>query len=90
MNRRSVTKWHHFDPGLQTSAPIQQEMIRELQRMKPKLIVIEANWEDWWEPNGSALSSGITLLDDYISHDFETVATFGANTVMRPRSSEPR
>jgi len=87
MNRKSATKWHHFDPGLQTSAPIQQEMVGELQRAKPKLIVIVSDWAEAQEPNDSALSSGVTVLDDYLRQAFEPVATFGPNTVLRPRSA---
>jgi hypothetical protein len=88
MNRRTTTKWYEFNPGLQTSAPIQQEMVGELQRAKPKLIVLESKWADVREPNDSALSSGVTVLDDYLRHAFEPAATFGANTVLRARSPE--
>jgi hypothetical protein len=88
LNRRSVTKWHQFEPGLQTSAPIQQEIVRELRHAKPRLIVLEANWQDLREPNDSGLSSGVTVLDDYIRDAFEPVATFGTNTVLVARSSE--
>ena len=86
MKRPPATKWYEFDPGLQTSAPIQQEMVGELQRAKPKLIVIEASWNEVREPNDSVLSSGVTVLDDYIRDAFEPVATFGSNTIMRARS----
>jgi hypothetical protein len=85
-NRLAATKWHQFDPGLQTLAPTQRLMIGELERSPPKLIVIEDIWADHQEPNDSALSSGVTLLDDYLRRAFEPVATFGANTVLRPRS----
>jgi hypothetical protein len=87
MNRKSVTKWVQFDPGVQTSEPVQREIVRDLERAKPKLIVIEAIWLDWREPNGTSVSSGVTVLDDYIRGAFEPVATFGANTIMRPRSA---
>ncbi|HXA26596.1 MAG TPA: hypothetical protein VNW90_30270 [Acetobacteraceae bacterium] len=86
MNRPPATKWYEFDPGLQTSAPIQQEMVGELQRAKPKLIVIDASWSEVREPNDSVLSSGVTVLDDYLRNAFEPVATFGSNTIMRARS----
>jgi hypothetical protein len=82
MNRPSATKWHHFDPGLQTSAPIQREMVGELQRVHPKLIVTVAKWDNEHEPNDSALSSGVTILDDYIRQAYQPVAKFGANTVL--------
>jgi len=86
MNRKSATKWHQFDPGVQTLAPTQQIIIEELEQARPKLIVIEDIWADWREPNASAISSGVTLLDDYLRRAFEPVATFGANTILRPRS----
>jgi hypothetical protein len=41
------------------------------------------------EPNDSAVSSGVTLLDDYIREAYEPVATFRAITVLRLRSVEP-
>jgi hypothetical protein len=87
MNRKSATKWYEFNPGLQTSAPIQREMVGELERAKPKLIVIEAIGADVWEPNDSVFSSGVTVLDDYLRQAFEPIATFGSNTVLRPRST---
>ncbi len=90
MNRRPVTKWFTFDPGLQTTAPIQRAMIRDLEQARPKLIVIEDIWADWREPNDSAISSGVTLLDDYIRRAYEPVAAFGVNTIMRPVSSANR
>jgi hypothetical protein len=85
MKRSPATKWYEFDPGLQTSAPIQQTMVGELQRAKPKLVVLDASWTEVTEPNDSALSSGVTVLDDYIRCTFEPVATFGSNTIMRAR-----
>ena len=88
MKRNPITKWHEFDPGVQTTEPIQQEMIGELRRSKPKLIVLGRDWDDANEPNDSSLSSGVTILDSYLKSAFEPVATFGANTVLRARSSE--
>jgi hypothetical protein len=89
VNRPSATKWYETNSGLQTTEPIQREMIHELEQTKPKLIVIEDIWADWREPNESAISSGVTLLDDYIHRAFEPVASFGVNTVLRPRSAGP-
>ena len=39
-NRRPATKWHHFDPGLQTSAEIQREIITELEVKRPPVVVL--------------------------------------------------
>jgi 4-amino-4-deoxy-L-arabinose transferase-like glycosyltransferase len=79
---RSATKWHQFDPGLQTSARIQREMIDELKRNRPSYVVLESQWDGVLEPNASAQSSGIVLLDDYIRRNFHLVATFGAVSVL--------
>jgi hypothetical protein len=84
-DRRSVTKWHHFDPMLQNSVPIQEAMIAELRRAQPKLIVLDATWNDVNEPNDSRLSTGVTLLDDYISEAYEPVKQFGMLTILQPR-----
>jgi Dolichyl-phosphate-mannose-protein mannosyltransferase len=81
-NLRSATKWHQFDPGLQTSAGIQGEMIDELKRNRPSYVVLESHWDSVQEPNASAQSSGVVLLDDYIRQNFHMVATFGTISVL--------
>jgi hypothetical protein len=88
MHRPPATKWYEFDPGMTTLAPIQQQIVDDLKRAKPKLIVLEPNWVDFaQEPNDSMISSGVTILDDYIKQTFEPVATFGQYTILRDRSS---
>ncbi len=84
-DRRSVTKWHQFDPGVQTTLAIQQRIVSELRRASPRLIVLEATWDNDREPNDSAISSGVTELDDFIRSAFEPVVTFGENTVLAAR-----
>lgn len=86
VNRKSATKWYHFDPGLQTSVKIQTLILGELRRANPKLIVIDPYWFGESEPNESALSSGVTLLDDYIKETFSPAATFGQYAVLRRRT----
>jgi hypothetical protein len=76
--RMPATKWHQFDPGLQTSALIQAEIIRELENSKPPLVWVESSFDWIVEPNESALSSGITLLDDYLRRTYVPAATFGS------------
>lgn len=82
VNLRSTTKWYQFDPGLQTSMRIQREMIDELEHNHPHYIVLELQWDDVQEPNASAQSSGVVLLDDYIYQNFYSVATFGLISVL--------
>ena len=78
-----ATKWHHFDSGLQSNREIQTAMIGELQAAKPPYVVLESEWEDFDEPNESAVSSGVTLLDDFLRSNFQPVQVFGKLTVLR-------
>lgn len=76
--RMPATKWHQFDPGLQTSAEIQTEMVHELERNQPPYVWLESSWDDNNEPNDSVKSSGVTLLDDYIRKEYIPVQNFGS------------
>jgi len=75
--RMPVTKWHHFDPGLQTAADVQAEIIAELEKSKLQYVWLEASWDDVAEPNESAKSSGVYLLDVYIRNHYQLEQTFG-------------
>ncbi len=82
-DRPSVTKWHHMDPGVQTTEPIQREMVAELRAKLPPFVVLDTTWDGEHEPNGSAISSGVTVLDDYIRSAFKPVEIFGAVQVWK-------
>lgn len=90
MARPAATRWHESHPGIQTTEPIQREMIAEFTARNVRVLVLSAEWEDIREPNESALSSGVTLLDDYIKANFEETDKFGAVSVWRrkPASGE--
>lgn len=79
---RPATKWYHFDPGLQTSEKIQREIILDLETVKPRYVVLETDWDNIMEPNSSAISSGVFLLDDYIWTRYKPIALFETITVM--------
>jgi hypothetical protein len=81
VNRRPATKWYHFDPGLQTTKPIQREIIQDLQNNKPKFIVIDSEWDANEEPNESSVRSGVKDLDDFIAQNYPVVARFGIYTI---------
>jgi len=74
--RLSATKWHHFDPGVQTTPEIQTEMVGELEAIKPKIVVLRSDWSDIREPNESSISSGVSILNDFIRAHYGLVATF--------------
>ena len=83
--RLPATHWHHYDPGLQTRADIQAEMVAELQRQSVRIIVLSPEWDNVMEPNASALSSGVTLLDDYIRTHYEKVEQYGPLSILARR-----
>ena len=74
--RQPATKWNHFDPGLQSSEPVQAEMVADLERSKPPLVILDTQWDDSHEPNASSKHSGVTLLDDYIRQHYKEAARF--------------
>jgi hypothetical protein len=80
--RPSVTKWHQFDPGVQTTREIQSEMVGELQKRRPRYVVLSSEWDGVEEPNESAHSSGVTLLDQFIRANYRAVATFGKIAIL--------
>lgn len=75
--RLPATHWHQFDPGLQTRADIQAAIVADLQRSRVRWVVRDASFDEVEEPNGSARSSGITLLDRYIDGNYRPVASSG-------------
>jgi len=86
LDRPPATRWYHFDPGLQTTRPIQQQMVAELQSARPPYVVIETWPVGMPEPNGSSISSGVTLLDDYVRQSYKPVANFGIYGIMARQS----
>jgi hypothetical protein len=44
--------------------------------------VLESEWDDFDEPNESSVSSGVTLLDDFLRSNFQPVRVFGKLTVL--------
>lgn len=86
---RSATRWHDLHPGVQTTAAVQAEMVAELRAQRLTYVVLDADWDDVAEPNESARSSGVTLLDDYLRAAFRPVFAAGALTVLVPMTQPP-
>jgi hypothetical protein len=76
-DRPPATKWYHFDPGLQTSNLIQSKIVADLEADMPRFVVLDTEWDEINEPNGSSVSSGVNTLDNYIDSKFLDVADFG-------------
>lgn len=80
--REAATGWYDLHPGVQTTEPIQREMIRSLESAHVSYIVRD-NLQYPDEPNQSRFSSGVNLLGNYISRNYETQRTFGALEVLK-------
>jgi len=78
-----LTKWHHFDPGLQNSLAVQRQIVADFERTGPLYIWLESTWESANEPNQSRLSSGVHLLDRHIAAHYALEKTFGKVAILR-------
>ncbi|WP_188512999.1 hypothetical protein [Blastomonas aquatica] len=76
-DRLPGTHWHHFDPGLQTRADIQRQVIADLRRNRVRWVVRDSSFDDVAEPNASARSSGVGILDDFLAEQYRPVASSG-------------
>lgn len=81
--RHSATKYHELHPGLATTKEVQLEIVDELKRNNVKFIVLWSGAENVAEPNESSLSSGITILDDYIRTNYAPVMYFGPYKILQ-------
>lgn len=73
LNRPISTKYHELSPGLATTKNTQLEIIRDLQNNKVKFVILRREENPKPEKNLSSLSTGITILDDYLEINFNEV-----------------
>jgi len=71
-DRRSGTYFHDYIPGLTTSREVQQRIVSDLITNKVRTVII-AKTPLPNEPNPSRISSGISLLDDYLRSAFSPI-----------------
>jgi len=82
---KAATRWHDLHPGVQTRLDVQREMVREMESSRPQFIVVDTTWDEVVEPNASASSSGVVLLDEFIRRDYSPVFRSGAIAVLARR-----
>lgn len=80
--RLPAVRWSQFAPFLQNRADIQQEMIGSLEQHKPPYIVLDSEYNNVREPNGSSVHTGVHLLDDYIAAHYRVVQQYGELTIL--------
>ncbi len=68
------TRYHQFDPGVTDTFPVQLEIIEGLERHDVRWLVL-VDWPQPREPNGSARSTGVSVLDEYIRQRYRLERT---------------
>lgn len=85
--RPNPTRYDIQAPGVVTEAPAQREIVRDLARTRPALVV---RWTDRLtaapEPNRAGVSSGVRVLDRYLAARYRPAARFGAFLILERRS----
>ena len=78
-DRPNPTRYDVIQPGVVTTAKVQREMVGDLARTRPPVLV---RWLDPRaradEPNGSSESSGVHILDAYLARNYGRPERFGA------------
>ncbi len=90
LDRPNPTRYDVMQPGVVTTAPVQREMVADLRRARPRIVV---RWLDpvatEREPNGAGRSSGVRILDRYLARNYVPAARFGDYGVLRLRYARP-
>lgn len=80
--RPSATRYHELHPGVTNTLPVQQEMVADLERHRVRYLVLTNMFEGANEPNDSARSTGVTLLDEYIAAHYRTANVIGPYRIL--------
>jgi hypothetical protein len=78
-DRRIPGPYQELNRGMIVTRPVQSEVISHLESRRVRLLVL-LDW-DSTEPNLSAISSGVDLLDAYIRAHFEQHVVFGRHQI---------
>lgn len=83
--RPNATRYDIAAPGVVTSAPVQREIVADLQRERPLVVRWTAPITAEPEPNAAGRSSGVTILDEYLAREYRQVAKLGYYVMLEPR-----
>jgi hypothetical protein len=85
--RPSATRYHIAAPGVVTSAPVQREIVRELEDAGlPLVIRWTASITAAPEPNRAGRSTGVRILDVFLARRYRRTARFGSYVILERRS----
>lgn len=86
VGRPNPTRYDVMQPGVVTTAPVQREIVADLERSRPELVI------RWLSPlagqaddNGAGRSSGVRILDRYIAGAYAPERRFGEYQVLSRR-----
>jgi hypothetical protein len=83
LGHSNPTRYDVMQPGVVTIASVQQQIVDSLRRSDTKVVI---KWLDpraeAIEPNGSARSSGVHILDRYLAASYRPYARFGVYQVL--------
>ena len=88
--RNNPTRYDIAAPGVVTSAPVQNEIVRDLEQTQTPIVVRYLSPATTApEPNRAGKSTGVTILDRYLSQAYRPAARFGYY-LMLERKPPPR
>jgi hypothetical protein len=83
VQRPNPTRYDVMQPGVVTTAPVQREIVGDLERSRPELVI---RWlsplADHADDNGAGRSSGVRILDRYIARAYAPERRFGDYQVL--------
>jgi hypothetical protein len=84
--RPNPTRYDIQAPGVVTSAPVQREIVRDLERTRTPLVVRwTAPLSAVREPNRGGEPTGVTILDDHLRRAYRRAARYGDFVILERR-----
>jgi hypothetical protein len=81
--RNNPTRYDIAAPGVVTSAPVQNEIVRDLERTRTPVVVrYDSPVTTAPEPNRAGKSTGITILDQYLARAYRPLARYGYYVIL--------
>jgi hypothetical protein len=79
-----ASRHHELYPLVATTVPVQEEIVRDLERWAPPLVVL-SKIRDVAEPNASATTFPVHVLDDYLASRYEVAFEERTYRILRRR-----
>jgi hypothetical protein len=83
--RGNATRYDELLANRVSRLDVQEEIIRDLQDKDVRYVILFSGLMHYIEPNQSSVSSGVTVLDDFIRDSYEIEANLGHYTILVKR-----